>query len=199
MTAKNHYRRYRDWTIQDKEVLDIIAGLHRYARNGYFKIAENGNHVRFRAHKKLVSLPTTNLAATMLLRAAIDAGIIVWGEYVPPYKVKKAKPKTEKLKPRSAPKSVTVTNLPEPQPAQPKIIISDHDNEPEEEEPSKPRYTLVTRGDFFGVFCNQDGTVRLISRDRRDSLEELRRLNRPEKIHLPRCREIENLIYGKAA
>jgi hypothetical protein len=49
------------------------------------------------------------------------------------------------------------------------------------EELDSKRFSLVSRGEWFGIFDNDTGAVRIVSREKRDAKEELRRQIRSEK------------------
>jgi hypothetical protein len=168
--SRNHFRKYKLWTVEDPEVLAIITGVTRFAQNGYYKIID-GVHTRFPVNGKLIAgLPTTACAASKLLTAAQEAGIIRWGEYTPPYKLPKPpKPKKEKPEPRA--KAVIRSKV------KPRTI----EPEPEPELSGRQRFCLVQRGEFHGIFYQDSGRVEIISRERSDAVSVLRRLLKPER------------------
>jgi hypothetical protein len=167
MSARNHYRKYRQFTIESPEVLAIIAGVVRFAANYYYRVNEKGQQETIAVNRLLrEQLPTSAIEASRLLTAAQTAGIIPWGTYTPP-----KSPKVEKPKKLAEAKTVIRS----------KAKLRSVEPEPEPELSGRQRFCIVQRGEFHGIFYEDTGKVEIIGRERSDAIAALRRLLKPER------------------
>jgi hypothetical protein len=164
--------KYRKWTLRDNEVLAVIKGTIRFSKNGYYRI-ENGVHVIYPVFRRLKELGMSEPGASKLVKQAVAAKLIPWGKY--PGKPREPKPETSPY-------------------VQGKL------NDDEEEEPSKknPQFSLVERGEFWGIFNAQDASVRIISRDRYEAKQALARLLQSEKKEplFKRSKQMAAIIFA---
>lgn len=208
MNRRWHGPRY----LSDPEITAILTGIFRNGdKPRYFRIIDSKCQW-VGVKRALTDIGVGHSTITSLLKLAVETGLIKVGrfekdKYIPKPRIKKEK--VSKVNDRVTDKSATrLKPEPKPRPAkpkpQPRFIIIDHsadDPEPEEAKPRHVRYSLIQRGEFFGWYDAQFGEVRLISRNPKDARDEIRRLNKPDKMstYLPRCKELDSLIYGGRA
>jgi hypothetical protein len=83
---KGHFRKYREWTLDDSEVQALFDELYISAKNFHYPIDNNGNHVRDLIGLKLIGLGMCRSASTKLINQALEQGLIQRGEYIQPKK-----------------------------------------------------------------------------------------------------------------
>lgn len=159
------------WSIESPEIKAMFDGLHVSSVGTYFRLDQDGGHRREPMGTKLQSLGMSNHVSRDLLRAGLEAGLIVRLEYAPP-----------------------ATN----HPVRRRLAVShEGDDEPDEEDdedtaPARKantnpiglgdcdpdqlhRYELVYRpsSKFYGYFDSTIGIEVMVSDDKQEVLEKI--------------------------
>jgi hypothetical protein len=214
--------------LTDPEIQNLFVGTCRNGDNSrYFRIGPDGKHQKYAVKRAAAKLGLGHETLSRLLQEAQASGLILVGKFdngkrkpIPRIKKEKIeKPPRGNVNPQdllvsssqmsttpdsvvqgtcTAPKAIREPKSVAPKPPRPPKAV----REPkplEEPKPSRhPRYFLVARGEWWGIFDAQIGNVSIVSRERYDAMAELQKQLRSERKEpfLKRSKVLKEIIYA---